>query len=240
MGKLVRIGEVLEPRIPSGPQSELDKKQPDDDFQAVLARIRLKPCRGCGQTLEACRCPAPATKPQLTLEAMGVREEHRGALLSDFSTEIQGLAGAAIGANGRGALVTGSVGTGKSRLLAGVCALMLQKRRPPRYYHARRLFARMSAVYGEGAAETEQRVVDDLSTCDFLAIDDLGHEGKPSEFVIGALHEIVDARHGNYKPTFIATNLTLDEIAQRYDDAIASRVGSWIPVVMVGEDRRLS
>lgn len=243
MGELRRIGQALEPKTPSGPAKELeliepDKRLNDDDFRAVLERLRMKPCRGCGQILEACRCPTPATKPQLTLEAMGVREEHRGARLVDFTVEIQGLAGAALGPNGRGALVTGSVGTGKSRLLAAACALMLQRRRPPRYYHARRLFARMSAVYGDGAEETEQRVIDDLSTCDFLAIDDLGHEGKPSEFVIGALHEVVDARHGNYRPTFIATNLTLEELARRYDDAIASRLGSWMPIVMVGEDRR--
>ena len=81
-------------------------------------------------------------------------------------------------------------------------------------------------------------MIADFTSCDVLLIDDLAHEGRVSEAGIGALHEVITIRNGNYLPTAISTNLTLEEIAQHYDASIASRLAAWLPVVLNGPDRR--
>lgn len=138
----------------------------------------------------------------------------------------------------RGLLIVGPVGTGKTQLLAAIGREYLFAKKAIAFHMARELFRRIWNTYRDGAEETEQEVIEDLTTCDFLAVDDLAHEGKASEAGIGALHEILSERHGNYLPTAITTNLTLPQMSQRYGAAIASRVGSWQTIVLDGKDRR--
>lgn len=186
------------------------------------------------------RSPERATPRILSgLIDNGIMQEHVDAKLEDFDKPVQRTARVLIGDVAyRGLLATGAPGTGKTRLMVAICREYLLQGRRIEYTHARAFFRRLWNTYRDNAEESEQAVLESFGMADLLAIDDLGHEGKVSEAVVGALHEVISHRHGNYKATVITTNLSIDEIGRKYDESIASRLQAWLPVVLAGKDRR--
>ena len=71
-----------------------------------------------------------------------------------------------------------------------------------------------------------------------LVIDDLGKE-KRSEWTDQIMYEVINARNGSNLPIVITTNLSPQEIIERYDKAVTSRLmGMCKFSQMTGEDRR--
>ena len=189
--------------------------------------------------------------PADDLERYGVLREHRGARLADFPavalTVQRWLDGEATSARTSCLLVNGPVGTGKSHLAAAVLSDVARRETlgqtaAPRAYepeHARFMLARrlLTDLWHEGAdgGSHAMRVLGGLP---WLVIDDLGHEGRVSEGSLGAFHELLSIRCGNFERTIVTTNLSLDEIAASYDPSIASRLGAWTQIVLTGPDRR--
>ena len=62
---------------------------------------------------------------------------------------------------------------------------------------------------------------DDLFNCDLLIIDDLGTE-LTNSFVASQLFSCLNERHLRKKATIISTNLSLQELRDRYSDRIFS------------------
>lgn len=74
---------------------------------------------------------------------------------------------------------------------------------------------------------------------DLLIIDDLGTE-TVTQYTVAWLYDIVNSRINSRKPTVINTNLTHEELRQRYADRITSRLlGEYRPLVFSGCDVRL-
>lgn len=75
--------------------------------------------------------------------------------------------------------------------------------------------------------------------CPFLFIDDLGTENL-TEFKQEILYELFDYRATRKMPTFISTNLTINQIRERFSERISSRILSiCVPIEVTGNDRRL-
>ena len=70
--------------------------------------------------------------------------------------------------------------------------------------------------------------VNEFMDCDVLIIDDLGTEPLLKNITIEYLFNIINLRQKRYKPTLISTNLSLDDILNRYDDRIFSRLSNKI------------
>jgi len=67
-----------------------------------------------------------------------------------------------------------------------------------------------------------------------LVIDDLGHERSPG--AIGRIQEWIDLRFTKRAPTVVTSNLSLSELAKRYDAAVLSRAtqgGAWMAAVEI-------
>ncbi len=62
----------------------------------------------------------------------------------------------------------------------------------------------------------------DVRAMQFLVIDDIGAEHDPNGFARARLDELIDGRLGKW--TVITTNLSLDEIHDKLDGRIASRM----------------
>ena len=87
----------------------------------------------------------------------------------------------------------------------------------------------------EEAAEREKRILE----CDLLILDDLGTEMTTS-FTQSALYTIVNSRLAANKKTIISTNLSPEEMAQRYTAQIVSRIsGEFETLLFVGQDIRV-
>jgi len=70
--------------------------------------------------------------------------------------------------------------------------------------------------------------VNEYMDCDVLVIDDLGSEPLLKNITLEYLFNIINLRQKRYKPTLISTNLTLDDILNRYDERIFSRLSNKI------------
>lgn len=73
----------------------------------------------------------------------------------------------------------------------------------------------------------------------YLFLDDLGTENL-TEFKLETLYDLIDYRWVNKKPTFITTNLSLNQLRERFLERISSRIlGMCVPLEIKGIDRRI-
>lgn len=175
-------------------------------------------------------------RPERGMQAAGVLLEHCGARLEELEERVRGVVeGWLDSETAYGLLINGPVGTGKTRLAAAIMAEVVRAKASGRMVLARRLLSELweDTSQGGGCA-----ALDRLLKVPWLVIDDLGHEGRVSEAVVGAFHELLSTRCGNYQRTIITTNLSLEEISQQYDASIASRLRAWTHIVVAGKDRR--
>jgi len=142
---------------------------------------------------------------------------------------------------GRGMLLTGGVGVGKSYVLwAMVNSARKQTgsaERIIRVVNAVELFDRLR----DGIDNPRDEFLEELTKYPgILAVDDLGAE-KPSEWVAERLYRIVNARYEARLPIAVTTNLTLEALEERAGYRVVSRLVEACEVVTLeGADRRLA
>ena len=120
----------------------------------------------------------------------------------------------------------GTVGTGKSFLSGCIAMELLEKGHSVIYFSATGLFDTLARYTFDSKAKGElQSFYDDIYNCDLLIIDDLGTEVTNS-FVSSQLFSCLNERHLRQKATLISTNITLEELRDRYSDRIFSRITS--------------
>lgn len=138
--------------------------------------------------------------------------------------------------DGKGLLLYGTVGTGKTYYAACIANSLIDKG----YRVLMTNFARLSNKL-QGMFDGKQEYIDSLNRYALLIIDDLGAERK-SEFMQEMVFNIVDARYRSGLPFIITTNLTADEI-KKPQDVSYSRIYDRIiercfPVEVAGTSRR--
>lgn len=134
----------------------------------------------------------------------------------------------------------GTVGTGKSFLSGCVAKALIEKGNLVIYFSALSLFERLSKNSFDFKAKEEfNLLLDDIYNCDLLIIDDLGTE-LTNAFVSSQLFGLLNERHLRKKATVISTNLSLEELRDRYSDRIFSRITSHFEVCkLTGPDIRM-
>lgn len=137
---------------------------------------------------------------------------------------------------GKGLLLHGTVGTGKTYFSACIANALIDKG----YSVMMTNFARLTNQI-QGMYEGKQKFIDSLNRYSLLIIDDLGAERK-SEFMQEMVFHIIDSRYRSGLPFIITTNLTTDEIKKPQDigysriyDRIIERC---FPVEVSGASRR--
>ena len=137
---------------------------------------------------------------------------------------------------GKGLLLYGSVGTGKTFLAACIANALIEEG----YSVLMTNFARLTNSI-QGTFEGKNEIIDSLQRYTLLIIDDLGAERK-SEYMQETVFSIIDARYRSGLPMIITTNLTAEELRQpqevgyaRIYDRILERC---FPVIVNGESRR--
>ena len=135
-------------------------------------------------------------------------------------------------------LFNGGTGLGKTLLSACLARAAAEKGYSVAYESATRLFAKLEKNHFRPDEDSSQAVAE-LYDSTLLIIDDLGTE-LTSAFTVSALYALLNDRLLTGKPTIISTNLTIDEIRQRYSPQIASRLeGSYQLLPFVGQDIRV-
>jgi DNA replication protein DnaC len=94
--------------------------------------------------------------------------------------------------------------------------------------------------FRDKAERSEREIIEHYAKVQLLVLDDLGAE-KTSEFALQSLYIIIDKRYSEMRSTIITSNLTVDEIAEKVGDRIASRIAGMCKVIeLKGRDRRIS
>jgi DNA replication protein DnaC len=137
---------------------------------------------------------------------------------------------------GKGLLLFGKVGTGKTFISACIANALIDRGYPCLVTN----FARLVNTIG-GMYEGKQEYIDSLNRFDLLVIDDLASE-RDTEYMGEIVQNIIDSRYRAGLPVIITTNLTSDELkhpAEIRKQRIYSRLFEMcLPVEVTGEDRR--
>lgn len=101
------------------------------------------------------------------------------------------------------------------------------------------LLLEIRQAFGANAEYSEKELISKYASLPVLILDDLGAE-KSTEWSMQTLFLIIDRRYRDMKKTIITSNLSLEEIAEKVGDRIASRISEMCDVKRIkGEDRRI-
>lgn len=136
---------------------------------------------------------------------------------------------------GKGLLLYGSVGTGKTFYAACIINALIDHGIPCMMTN----FSRLTTALLD--ADRKMSFINELDRYDLLVIDDLSAE-RDSEYVADTVQMVIDARYTSGKPLIVTTNLTADELirpARIRDKRLFSRLYDMcVPYEVKGEDRR--
>lgn len=134
----------------------------------------------------------------------------------------------------------GTVGTGKSFLSGCIAKELLSKSHSVIYFSANSLFETLSRYsFDTKSKDSLYNFYKDLYNCDLVIIDDLGTEVTNS-FVTSQLFGLLNERHMRQRSTIISTNLSLEELRDRYSDRVFSRITSNYSICkLTGQDIRI-
>ena len=136
-------------------------------------------------------------------------------------------------------LLTGATGTGKTFLSACIAREVTERGFSVVYDTAAAIFRVMENEYFHRGEEDNTDAVERFLRCDLLIMDDLGTE-LITAFVQSALYRIINTRLTAGKSTVISTNLSPDELYERYTAQIFSRIeGEYEILPCLGDDIRL-
>lgn len=120
----------------------------------------------------------------------------------------------------------GTVGTGKSFLSGCVAKELIDSGHSVIYFSATGLFDRISQhAFDFNTKDELYDLYEDLYSCDLLIIDDLGTE-LTNHFSSSQFFSCLNERILRKKSIIISTNLSLQELRERYSDRIFSRITS--------------
>jgi len=169
--------------------------------------------------------------------ALGIPWKYHGAAFTDFTNLGEVLESFY---RGEIALVTlsGPTGTGKTRALYAVFRAAKADGRPCRFCGVLLLAKELQALAGESTRSEMQLLKEISDEAGIVLFDELGAE-KETTYIVSALNILIGEREKWDRPTMVATNLTVKEIAEKVDRRIADRLAGGVVLEFRGKSKRL-
>ena len=158
--------------------------------------------------------------------------------------------------DGKGLLLTGSIGVGKTHLAVGILQALVQERGARGlFYDYRDLLKQVQNSYGRNVDTSEREVLAPVFEAEVLVLDELG-AAKPTDWVWDTVAHILNTRYNDRRTTIVTTNypnlpplgaeMTAPRAAMREEtlgDRITERMRSRLQEMCVmveiqGSDRR--
>jgi DNA replication protein DnaC len=139
--------------------------------------------------------------------------------------------------NSKNLLFLGSTGLGKTHLSLAIANVVIERGYSVCYGTSQNICEDMRAeMFGRdaGLSYTKDSVLD----VDLLILDDLGCE-IDNKYNTASIYNIINSRILSGKPTIISTNYEIDELLEKYDQRITSRItGEYTALTLFGRDIR--
>lgn len=134
-------------------------------------------------------------------------------------------------------ILMGNTGLGKTHLSTSVAKTVIEKGFKVVYDTINDIMADFEAQRFRGTV-SEEDIRDRYYGCDLLIIDDLGCE-VTNQFTVSCVYNLLNTRINSSRSTIINTNLTHNELREKYADRITSRIfGEFRPLLFKGQDIR--
>ena len=232
---------------------------------AVQEHIRNQGSTQASVDLPALRLEIVKTRRNELENCMGIPPRYRGkdlSTLNGFEREkIQALGAVSLDGS---VFLSGSPGVGKTHFAVGLAWEWLKAKMwidirqdgypvvygfnyrtgdpecVPIFRSASDLYDELKSTFSGTTASTTNGVMGDYTKAVCLILDDVGAE-QITDWKRSILYTLIDRRYRSMRQTIITSNLSLDEIAQKIDDRIASRLVEMGPVFsLTGEDYRIT
>ena len=136
----------------------------------------------------------------------------------------------------RNLLLTGKSGLGKTFLLHAIAERLIERDVNVLIISAYKMLEIVRKAYF-----SNEETTDEITDTDVLMIDDLGSEPMMQNVTVEQLFNLLNERQNKGLSTIISTNLTMEELQNRYTERIASRLRErhyWKVITLEGKDIR--
>lgn len=142
-------------------------------------------------------------------------------------------------ATSRNLLMMGGTGLGKTHLSSAIARRVIEGGFDVFYVTAINMVSDFEAEQFGNHRDIKGEFTDKYFECDLLILDDLGTE-LTNQFTVSCLYNVINMRINRRLPTVISTNLTQNELMQKYSERITSRfLGEFRILPFLGTDIRL-
>lgn len=136
--------------------------------------------------------------------------------------------------NSNGVYMNGGTGLGKTHLSLAIADAVIRKGYSAIYGSAPELLRVLEREY---FGKSDEDTMDALTKCDLLILDDLGAEMEKPLYM-SLVYELINSRISRGLPMIVSSNLSANELQQRYQDRICSRLFSFEMLMFIGADVR--
>ena len=125
--------------------------------------------------------------------------------------------------NGKGIYFWSKIkGSGKTMMASALANELINKyKRYVKFATSLDILDEIKATYNDQSEGTEKRLLNDITSADFLIIDDFGTE-RNTDWATEKFYQIVNKRYVDKKVTFFTSNFDLKTL--KYDDRITNRI----------------
>src|SRR5271170_6596199 len=177
--------------------------QPDGERYAQPCQCRLQ--RQAARLLKKASIPRRYEHCTLDSPYTGYSKGDQ-SLAAAYMTARGFVAGYPVTTEGKGLLLTGNVGVGKTHLAVGILqALILEKGVRGLFCDYRELLKRIQESYNPLVATTELEILAPVFEAEVLILDELGAQ-KPTDWVWDTVALILNTRYNDKRTTLITAN----------------------------------
>lgn len=195
-----------------------------------------KLCHICQRTIQYKALP---TEQQEKLLLETIPERYIKAEVSDLSPALQAVFNKEIDT---GILLWGAAGVGKTYAMSALAKKYIIEGFIVERIHYELLCLRLRDTFNPKATQTEWGIIQPFLNCDKLFIEDVGTTKSigslESDFSLKTFLVLLDMRLEHYRPTFVTSNKSVENLTSSFDERIGDRLRIFNVFRLSGKSKR--